>query len=70
MGNIDAEMSGTITKILDQEGDSVEEGQDVIAMESMKMEMFVASDEDGKVEKIHVQEKDFVNEGDTLITLS
>jgi len=69
MAEIKSEMSGTITKVLVKVGDSVEEDQDVIGMESMKMEMFIASEDEGNVETIHVAEGDFVNEGDLLITL-
>ena len=70
MADVRAEMSGTITKILVQESAQVSSNQDVIGMESMKMEMFVASPAGGVVAKIHVSVGDFVNEGDILITLS
>ncbi|GAD14071.1 acetyl-CoA carboxylase biotin carboxyl carrier protein subunit [Geobacillus kaustophilus GBlys] len=50
-------------------GDHVEEGQDVIILESMKMEIPIAAEASGVVKHIHVQEGDFVNEGDVLVEI-
>ncbi len=70
MTAIKAEMSGTITKVLVNVGDSVSSQQDVVGMESMKMELLVSSSTAGKVGQIHVKAGDFVQEGATLITLT
>jgi biotin carboxyl carrier protein len=70
MPQIKAEMSGTITKVMVNKGAKVSAEQDVIGMESMKMEMFVQSPFAGSVTEIHVKVGDFVNEGDPLLTLS
>lgn len=66
MAQITADMAGTVFQILVAVGDTVTDGQDVIVLESMKMEVPVASTLDGRVSKILVQPGDFVNEGDVL----
>jgi acetyl-CoA carboxylase biotin carboxyl carrier protein len=67
---VNAHITGTIWKIEVKVGDSVTEGQTLVILESMKMEMPLEAEGAGKVEKIHVTEAQAVNEGDVLITLS
>ncbi|AKS37183.1 acetyl-CoA carboxylase [Anoxybacillus gonensis] len=69
MHEVVALMAGNVWKIVVQVGDVVEEGQDVVILESMKMEIPVASQVGGVVKAIRVQEGDFVNEGDVLIEI-
>ncbi|MFD1413543.1 acetyl-CoA carboxylase biotin carboxyl carrier protein subunit [Oceanobacillus jeddahense] len=63
---IKASMAGNVWKITVQQGEAVEEGQDVVILESMKMEIPIASEENGTLKEWKVQEGDFVNEGDTI----
>lgn len=67
--NVVATMAGTVLSVLVEVGDSVADGQDVVVLESMKMEVPVQAEGSGKVAKLNVQSGDFVNEGDTLIEL-
>ncbi|AEH47750.1 acetyl-CoA carboxylase biotin carboxyl carrier protein subunit [Parageobacillus thermoglucosidasius] len=69
MSQIVASMAGNVWKIAVSVGDKVEEGQDVVILESMKMEIPIAAESSGVVKHIYVQEGDFVNEGDVLIEL-
>jgi len=69
MSSIQANMAGSIWKILVGIGDKVEAGQEVVILESMKMEIPIAADSKGVVKKILFNEGDFVNEGDSLIEL-
>ena len=62
-----ASMAGSVWKVLVKAGDHVEAGQDVVILESMKMEIPIAAESDGTVEEVKVNEGDFVNEGDILI---
>jgi acetyl-CoA carboxylase biotin carboxyl carrier protein len=64
-----AHITGTVWKIQVKVGDSVDEEQTVVILESMKMEMPVEAPEAGRVGKIHVSEGQAVDEGDVLITL-
>ena len=50
-------------------GDRVEEGDSVVILESMKMEMPVEAEDEGTVSEIRVEEGQAVNEGDTLVVL-
>jgi acetyl-CoA carboxylase biotin carboxyl carrier protein len=69
MSAIQASMAGSVWKILVTEGEKITSGQDVVILESMKMEIPISSEEEGIVKAIHVQEGDFVNEGDNLIEM-
>ena len=64
---VPAPMQGTIVSLLVQEGDTVHEGQDLVVVEAMKMEHYLAADRSGVVEKIAVQEKDVVQQGHALL---
>ncbi len=64
---IKAEMSGTVWKLLVKVGDSVTTGQEVIILESMKMEVPIESPCAGTVREILSEPEQFVDEGVTLI---
>ena len=63
-------MAGNVWKILVKVGDPVAKGQDVIILESMKMEVPVTSESAGTVAEIHCKEEDFVDDNQTLVSLS
>ena len=67
--NVAAHITGTVWKIEVKVGDEVSEGQTLVILESMKMEMPVEAPEAGKVIAIATSEGQAVNEGDTLVTL-
>ena len=52
---IKAHITGTVWKIEVKVGDTVEEGTVVVILESMKMEMPVEAEDEGKVAEILVQ---------------
>ena len=63
-------MAGIVVEVLVKPGDVVGDSQDVVIIESMKMQLPVSSNLSGKVEEIKVSSGDFVNEGDPLVVLS
>lgn len=69
MAQILASMAGNVWKVLVAEGDEVKAGQDVAILESMKMEIPIAAEDDGTVKKVLIQEGDFVNDADVLVEL-
>ena len=69
MANVEAHITGTVWKIEVKVGDQIEEGDTVLILESMKMEMPVEAEDEGTVSEIRVQEGQAVNEGDTLVVL-
>jgi acetyl-CoA carboxylase biotin carboxyl carrier protein len=66
---VQAHITGTVWKIEVQEGQEVSDGQALVILESMKMEMPVEAQGRGRVSKIHVHEGQPVQEGELLITL-
>ena len=68
--NIQAHITGTVWKIEVKAGESVDEGQTLVIIESMKMEMPVESPIKGKVEQIAVTEGQAVDEGAVLLTIA
>jgi acetyl-CoA carboxylase biotin carboxyl carrier protein len=69
MKQLTANMAGIIVQILVKAGDIVNDGMEVVILESMKMQIPMAANLTGKVSKIHVAIGDFVNEGDLILTL-
>ena len=68
--HIQAHITGTVWKIEVKAGESVDEGQTLVIIESMKMEMPVESPVTGKVEEIAVAEGQAVDEGAVLLTIA
>ena len=66
---ITAPMAGTVTRVLVQAGETVQLGQDVVVLESMKMEIAVQADASGTVTGVRVGEGEFVDEGSILLDL-
>lgn len=69
MANVNAHITGTVWKIEVTEGETVSEGQTLVILESMKMEMPVEATDGGTVIEIRITESQPVNEGDVLIVL-
>lgn len=69
MADIEAHITGNIWKIEVAVGDKVEDGDTVIILESMKMEIPVEAEDDGTVKEILCEEGQAVSEGDVLIVL-
>jgi acetyl-CoA carboxylase biotin carboxyl carrier protein len=67
---IEAHITGTVWKIEVAVGDTVEEGDVVAILESMKMEMPVEAEDEGTVSEILVAEGQAVQEGDPLVVLA
>lgn len=64
-----SEMTGSVWKILVEKGQRVEEGQTVLLIEAMKMEIPVVAMDAGTVAEILVAEGDMVADGDPVIRL-
>jgi acetyl-CoA carboxylase biotin carboxyl carrier protein len=66
---VKAHIAGTVWKIEVAVGDAVAEGQTVVILESMKMEMPVESPAAGRVARVVVAAGQPVEEGATLLEL-
>jgi acetyl-CoA carboxylase biotin carboxyl carrier protein len=69
LADVEAHITGTVWKIEVAVGDTVDEGDTVVILESMKMEMPVEAEDAGTVKEISVEEGQAVSEGDTLVVL-
>jgi len=64
-----SEMAGVVFRVLVQVGQEVAAGEDVVILESMKMEIPLSSPQAGKVGEVRVAVGDFVQEGQVVVTL-
>jgi acetyl-CoA carboxylase biotin carboxyl carrier protein len=69
VAEIRAEMVANVWKIVVADGDAVSDGDTLVILESMKMEIPVIAEDDGTV-KVEVAEGDVVQEGDLIATIS
>jgi acetyl-CoA carboxylase biotin carboxyl carrier protein len=67
--DIPAHITGTVWKIEVAPGDEVDDGDTVVILESMKMEMPVEAEDPGTVKEIRCEEGQSVQEGDVLVVL-
>jgi acetyl-CoA carboxylase biotin carboxyl carrier protein len=67
--DVSTNMTGNVWKILVGIGSQVNEGDDVVILESMKMEIPVQAFASGTVKELKIQEGDFVEEGQVLLVL-
>jgi len=66
---VKSEITGTVWQLRSKPGDKVEEGDRLIVIESMKMEIPVIAEDGGTVKEILVTEKDPVAEGQVVAIL-
>ena len=67
---IHSNMAGTIWKIVKAVGDTVDYGDTVAILESMKMEIPIEADNTGTIAKFLVAEGDVVDDGTPIVELS
>jgi len=63
---IRAEMVANVWKVVVAEGDQVSDGDTLVILESMKMEIPVLSESAGRVAELAVAEGDVIQEGDLI----
>jgi acetyl-CoA carboxylase biotin carboxyl carrier protein len=66
---IRAEMVANVWKVVVAAGDTVEVGDTLVILESMKMEIPVITETAGAVSALHVAEGDVVQEGDVIAVI-
>jgi urea carboxylase len=67
---IDSPVSGSVWKLLVQPGDTVQEGDAIMILESMKMEIEIHATQAGEVRKVIRQQGQSVTAGQTLLWVS
>ncbi|KQU31250.1 biotin/lipoyl-binding carrier protein [Rhodococcus sp. BP-349] len=68
--DVRAEMVSTVFQIVVAEGDHVNEGDAVVVLESMKMEIPVLAESAGTVTSIGVAVGDVIQQGDLIAVIS
>jgi acetyl-CoA carboxylase biotin carboxyl carrier protein len=66
VAEVRAEMVANVFKVLVSEGDHVDEGDTLVILESMKMEIPVLTEVAGTVTRLHVAEGDVIQEDDLI----
>ena len=69
MSEISSPMGGKIIDVIVKEGDTVNEGDEVIILEAMKMELPVVADTSGTVKEVKCKKGDAVEAEAVLIVL-
>ena len=69
MAEVRAEMVANVWKVVVQEGDVVAEGDTLVILESMKMEIPVLAEDAGMVTQLKVAEGDVIQEGDLIAVI-
>ena len=69
MKRVVSNMAGMVMEFLVKPGEKISVDQDVVMLESMKMQIPVQSTIEGTVKEIKVHEGDFVDDGDVLLEI-
>jgi len=62
-------MVANVWKVVAAEGDHVDDGDTLVILESMKMEIPVTTEVGGKILEVGVSEGDVVTEGDLIVDI-
>jgi acetyl-CoA carboxylase biotin carboxyl carrier protein len=66
---VSAELVGNVMKVVTSTGDAVSEGDTLVIIESMKMEIPVLAEADGVVTELRISEGDVVRAGDVILVM-
>jgi acetyl-CoA carboxylase biotin carboxyl carrier protein len=69
MSEVRAEMVANVWKVVAAEGDTIADGDTLVILESMKMEIPVLAEGSGTLTKLAVAEGDVVQEGDLIAVI-
>ena len=69
MSEVRAEMVANVWRVVAAEGDTVADGDTLVILESMKMEIPVLAEGPGTLTKLAVAEGDVVQEGDLIAVI-
>jgi len=69
MTDVKSQISGTVWQVLVEVGQDVSEEEDLLILESMKMEIPVSAPQDGKVSEVLVKPGQAIQEGQVLVKL-
>jgi acetyl-CoA carboxylase biotin carboxyl carrier protein len=70
VAEVRAEMVANVWKVVAAQGDHVDDGDTLVILESMKMEIPVLAESSGVLTTLHVAEGDVVQEGDLIAEIA
>jgi biotin carboxyl carrier protein len=70
VAEVRAEMVANVWKVVASQGDTVADGDTLVILESMKMEIPVLAESSGTVSELRVEEGQVVQEGDVIAVIS
>jgi acetyl-CoA carboxylase biotin carboxyl carrier protein len=70
VAEVRAEMVANVWKVVAKQGDAVEDGDTLVILESMKMEIPVVAESSGTVSEVRVEEGQVVQEGDVIAVIT
>jgi biotin carboxyl carrier protein len=69
VAEVRAEMVANVWKVVVAEGEQVEDGDTLVILESMKMEIPVLAEDAGVIAQLRVAEGDVIQEGDLIAVI-
>jgi biotin carboxyl carrier protein len=69
-GSLEAAMPGLVLNVLVEEGEEVQQGQPLVLLSAMKMELRMAAPAAGRIVKIHCQAGQVVERGQVLVEMA
>jgi acetyl-CoA carboxylase biotin carboxyl carrier protein len=70
MAEVRAEMVANVWKVVASQGETVEDGDTLVILESMKMEIPVLAESAGTLTELRVEEGQVVQEGDVIAVIT
>jgi acetyl-CoA carboxylase biotin carboxyl carrier protein len=70
VAEVRAEMVANVWKIVAAQGDTISEGDTIVILESMKMEIPVLAETSGTLSELKVEEGQVIQEGDVIAVIS
>lgn len=69
VNNLTSQIPGRVVSVLGKQGDSVNKGDSIVVLESMKMQVAVKSHKDGKIKEIKVKQGNTVSRNDVIAVI-
>ena len=66
---VKSQIKAIVWKVLKETGDAIKIDDEIVILESMKMEIPISSEHKGKIKSIEINEGDEVDEGQTVAIL-
>jgi biotin carboxyl carrier protein len=66
INNLTSQIPGRVVSVLGKHGDTVNKGDSIVVLESMKMQVAVKSHKDGKIKEIKVKQGNAVSRNDVI----